>query len=186
MTNLKTIINGDSAKLSNYNLQEISRLTNTELSNLGLRKQNIEKLQAVFSIAKDINNFFDYSTKIGRSEDAFKVFRNKCTDMNYEGFYIILLTRANKVIRVLQISEGGVAGTVADPKKVFKLALEFKASHIIIGHNHPSGNNQPSGPDTTLTNKIVNAGKLLDLPCLDHIIFTDTQYYSYADEGQMN
>jgi DNA repair protein RadC len=97
----------------------------------------------------------------------------------------LLLNRGNKIIREVQVSEGGFSGTVADPKKIFKIALENNASAIILCHNHPSGNIQPSDADIKLTHKLKNAGEMLDLQVLDHIILGDEKYYSFADEGTL-
>ncbi len=82
--------------------------------------------------------------KITSSKDVFEYFSGIMGDINYEAFYILLLNRANKIIREIKISEGGISGTVADPKKIFKIALEYNASAIILCHNHPSGNIKPS------------------------------------------
>ena len=106
-------------------------------------------------------------------------------DQMVEQFWIILLNRANQVIRPELISEGGVSGTVADPKVIFKRALDKLASSIILIHNHPSGNLTPSQADIQLTHKLKEAGRCLDLPVLDHLIFTDHAYYSFADEGML-
>ena len=106
-------------------------------------------------------------------------------DLDHEQFWIVLLNRANKVIRKIVVSAGGVSGTVADPKLIFKHALENLASGIIRVHNHPSGNTKPSEADILLTKKLMDAGALLEIPVLDHIIFTDSEYYSFADEGKL-
>jgi DNA repair protein RadC len=87
------------------------------------------------------------------------------------------------VIRKCSISEGGISGTVVDPKKIFKIALDNHASSIILGHNHPSGNLQPSDADHKITKKIKEAGMMLDVAVLDHLIIGDDRYYSFADEG---
>ena len=81
------------------------------------------------------------------------------------------------------ISKGGQGGTIADPKIIFKSALENNAASIILAHNHPSGNLKPSQADINLTKKLREAGSFLDIPVLDHLIFTDTSYFSFADEG---
>ena len=104
-------------------------------------------------------------------------------DLPHEEFWILLLTRANEVIRPVQVSQGGVSGTIADPKMIFKFAIEHLASAIILIHNHPSGNLTPSQADIELTKKMKDAGKLLEIPVLDHLIFTNATYYSFADEG---
>jgi DNA repair protein RadC len=91
--------------------------------------------------------------------------------------------RANKVLGIFELSTGGVSGTVADPKLIFAAALKVAASGLILSHNHPSGNLQPSQADIDLTRKIKEAGKLLEIQLLDHIILTTEGYYSFADEG---
>jgi DNA repair protein RadC len=123
--------------------------------------------------------------KINSSKLAFEILQEHLADFSYEQFCILLLDRSNQLIRALTVSEGGIAGTVADPKKIFKLALENNASCIILGHNHPSGQVIPSEADIRLTQKICDAGKLFDLPVLDHIIVGDEKYYSFKDEGKI-
>ncbi len=119
------------------------------------------------------------------SRDIYHLMRPNLLDLPYEEFWVILLNRANAVMRKVAISQGGVAGTVADPKMIFKEALEQLASSIILVHNHPSGNRQPSAADLALTKKLRQAGDFLDLPVLDHLIYTDRGYYSFADEGTL-
>lgn len=121
--------------------------------------------------------------KITGSNDVFEIMSEYLLDLNHEEFWILLLNRANKVVRKLLISQGGFAGTVADPKKIFSMALENYASALVLCHNHPSGNLLPSVADKQLTRKMADAGKLMDLPVLDHIIFGEENYYSFADEG---
>ncbi len=96
---------------------------------------------------------------------------------------MLLLSRANKVLGFHKVSEGGLSGTVADPKIIFQTALKANSCSIILGHNHPSGNTAPSEADISLTKKLKNAGEFLDLPVLDHIIVTSESYYSFADEN---
>ncbi len=100
-----------------------------------------------------------------------------------EQFKVLLLNRANRVLGIYELSTGGVAGTVADPKLVFVAALKACASAIILCHNHPSGNTKPSAADLQLTKKMKQAGEVLDIAVLDHIILTSESYYSLADEG---
>lgn len=121
--------------------------------------------------------------KILSSKDAFEVLQSMISDYPHELFAIILLNRANHVIRKEIISEGGTDGTVVDPKKLFKLAIEGNASSIILGHNHPSGNVIPSESDKKLTHNLIEAGKVLQLPIIDHLIIGEEKYYSFADEG---
>ncbi len=103
--------------------------------------------------------------------------------MPHEEFWILLLDRANQIIKAEHISKGGVSGTVADAKIIFKSAIEHLASGIILCHNHPSGNNKPSNSDIELTQKLRQAGQLLDIKVLDHLIIAGGKFYSFADEG---
>lgn len=121
--------------------------------------------------------------KITSSQDVFHYLYAELSDKQYEEFWILLLDRANQVIRKVNISEGGMAGTVADPKKIFKMALDLNASSLILAHNHPSNNLKPSQNDIDLTKKLKAAGELLDIQVLDHLIFGSDAYYSFADEG---
>lgn len=124
---------------------------------------------------------------VSSSRECAEVLRLTWSDkINYcEEFKIILLNRANKVLGVSLVSSGGTCGTVADPKMIFQRALKANASSIILCHNHPSGNLKPSQADISLTNKLKNAGALLDIAVLDHVILTEESYYSFADEGLM-
>ena len=99
-----------------------------------------------------------------------------------EQFKVVLMNRAQRVLGIYELSTGGVAGTVADPKLVFTAALKANACNIILSHNHPSGNLKPSRADEELTKKIKEAGTYLDIKVLDHIIVTNEGYYSFADE----
>jgi len=121
--------------------------------------------------------------KISCSRDVFEVLKCAMGDQPYEEFWILILNKANRVIRKCCISEGGISGTVVDPKKIFKIAIDHHASSIILGHNHPSGNVQPSEADQKITRKIRESGLMLDIAVLDHVILGDGNYFSFADEG---
>lgn len=123
--------------------------------------------------------------QITSSQDAFEVLRSQYADLNHEEFWILLVNQANRVQSKQLISRGGRAGTVVDAKLVFETALRHKATSIILSHNHPSGNLKPSDQDRTLTKKIIEGGKLLDVRVLDHLIFSNDTYYSFSDEGDM-
>ncbi|MBE0641469.1 MAG: JAB domain-containing protein, partial [Bacteroidales bacterium] len=121
--------------------------------------------------------------RISSSTEAFDALRSVLEDSPYEVFWILLLNRANRLISRVMISEGGFSGTVADPKKIFKVAIERRASSIILAHNHPSGNLRPSEADIRLTKRLKSSGEMLDLPVLDHLIVGDKGFFSFADEG---
>jgi DNA repair protein RadC len=121
--------------------------------------------------------------KIEASRSAFDLIKSDLMDLPHEEFWVILLNRANRLIRTKRVSGGGVSGTVADPKIIFKLALEELASGMIVVHNHPSGNLTPSQSDIALTKKLKEGGKLLEITLLDHLIVSNEKYLSFADDG---
>lgn len=171
--------------MANNSLGDIARSSVSELA----RKGNITRAQAIRVIsAFELGRRRSMSDRVIKqsitsSRNAFEVFSPLLSDKPYEEFWILLLNRANRLIRKECISEGGISGTVVDPKKIFKVALDHHATGIILGHNHPSGNIQPSESDIRITNKIVEAGKLLEVSVLDHIIISDNGFYSFSDEG---
>ncbi|RED92816.1 RadC family protein [Marinoscillum furvescens] len=123
--------------------------------------------------------------KIKSSTDAYELIRPDLTDLPHEEFWAILLRKNNEVISKERVSIGGVSATVADPKMIFKKAVDALAAGIIVAHNHPSNTNRPSHYDTQLTQKLKRAGEALDIPLLDHLIITDHEYYSFADESNL-
>lgn len=122
---------------------------------------------------------------ITNSLDSTKVLREIYdidTIEHHEEFKVLLLNRANRVLGAYTAGKGGQAATIADPKMIFQAALKANAASIIISHNHPSGSLKPSSADIAITNKLVNAGSMLDINVLDHIIITADGYFSFADE----
>lgn len=123
--------------------------------------------------------------KINSSKDAFSLLNPKLADLPHEEFWIVLLNRANKVIKIESISKGGISGTVVDVRLVSKSAIENNTSSVILAHNHPSGNLKPSQNDVEITKKIKEALKLFDITLFDHLIIGDQSYYSFTDEGAL-
>lgn len=121
--------------------------------------------------------------KISSSQDAYNLFYPILADLNHEETWALLLDRSNKVVSTLQISRGGISGTVVDIRLVLREAINHYASGIILGHNHPSGNCRPSPQDTALTKKMKEAAAWMDISLLDHIIVCGENYYSFADNG---
>jgi len=182
------LINKGTSVLSDAELLAILiRVGNRNESAVDLAKKILTSVEGnLISLSKlsipDLEKF----KGMGEAKLAFEILQEYLADYNYEQFCILLLDRSNQLIRVITVSEGGIAGTVADPKKIFKLAIENNASCIILGHNHPSGQVIPSEADIRLTLKMFESGKLLDLPVLDHIIVGDEKYYSFKDEGKID
>lgn len=117
------------------------------------------------------------------SKDALNIFKPLLGDLDHEQFWVLFLNHRNKVLQKKQMSIGGMNGTLVDVRLLFKWALEFGASSLILGHNHPSGSLQPSKDDEKLTDKIKEAGDCLDIKVLDHIIVTEKDYFSFADNA---
>ncbi len=124
-------------------------------------------------------------TAITCSRDAYDEFYPLLADKPHEEFWILLLNRRHQVIERTQLSKGGWTGTVVDVRQLFELAIKAKATAIILGHNHPSGNTTPSAEDRALTARVAEAGKTLDIKVLDHLIVAGQHYVSFADEGLM-
>ena len=137
---------------------------------LGRRRKYIEKNERI---------------KIVSSNDAYNCLIGDLMDLNHEEFWILLLSRSNHVIKKINVSKGGVSGTVVDSKVIFKHALEHLASSIVLCHNHPSGNLKPSDADLKLTKNLKEAGRVMDIVVVDHLIIGEKSYYSFGDEGML-
>lgn len=123
--------------------------------------------------------------QVRSSQDAYDVLGPTLADLPHEEFWILLLNRSNRITEKICISAGGIAGTVVDPKLLFKRAIEGVASSLILFHNHPSGNLKPSQADIEITRKLRKGGEMLDIAILDHLIVSESGYYSFADEGML-
>jgi len=169
----------------NQNITDLSRLSIKEMIKFkGIGEAKAINIAAALELGRR-RRLKDSITrkKIVSSRDAFELLHPIVSDNNYEEFWIVTLNRGNVIKRTHKISEGSLAGTVADPKKIFKIALEDNASSVILCHNHPSGNRNPSKKDHEITQKCKAVGISLDLPVLDHIIIAEDAYFSFADEG---
>ncbi|HNQ12031.1 MAG TPA: DNA repair protein RadC [Bacteroidia bacterium] len=168
-----------------YNWAELSRKSIPDLiKTKGIGKVKAITLSAALEIGKRRREE-EARTKsqIKSSRDAFELFRTDLEDLNHEEFHVICLNRANKLIKKIKLSKGGMSGTVVDPKLIFKMAIEMQAHGIIVAHNHPSESPFPSDEDKKITSKLKEAGKMLELNLIDHIIIAGSNYFSFADEG---
>lgn len=122
---------------------------------------------------------------IASSAAAYEELRPVLADLPHEQFWLLLLDRGNRVTHRVQVSDGGMHGTVADPKRIFKVALDRQAASMVLAHNHPSGQLRPSSEDIALTKKLVEGARLLDLAVQDHLVCCEHGYYSFADNGML-
>ncbi len=149
---------------------EAKAITIVSALELGRRRGLLEKPQKV---------------RIQSSQDTYEHMKPFLLDLDHEQFWVVLLDRANQVIRTESVSSGGVSGTVVDARMIFRSAITHLASSMILVHNHPSGQLKPSHQDITLTEKLVAAGRTMDVPIIDHLIFSDHGYFSFADESMI-
>ena len=167
----------------NNNLHELGRLSISELTKYkGIGSAKAISIVAALELGKrrklsDIIN----KKQITSSKDSYEYFYTFLSDLQHEEFWVLFLNQANKIISSHKISQGGQNSTIIDVKIIIKMALEKNALAIILSHNHPSGNRQPSNTDISITNRIQNAASLFDIKVLDHIIIADNKYYSFAD-----
>lgn len=176
-------------------------LTNYDNNLLNLAKANFEDLISVKGIGpakaisilaclelvkRKMSSEAKVYKQIRSSQDAYYVFDPLFQDLQHEEFWVIYLNRNNRVIKSENLSKGGVAGTVVDQKIIFKRALQLLASSIVLAHNHPSGNLKPSQEDLRITKKIKAGAEILGLKVLDHLIVSETGYFSFSDEGLLS
>jgi DNA repair protein RadC len=176
--------------------REMLSMVNNNLNSLG--KLSISDLMKIHGIGNARAITITAALELGRrrklsevpdvpqikcSKDVFDLLGPLLSDLLHEEFWILFLNRSNKVINRMKLSQGGISGTVTDVRMVMKKAIENLASGIIVCHNHPSGNLNPSESDTRITQKIKEAGNLMDIQLLDHLIVSEKDYYSFADNG---
>jgi DNA repair protein RadC len=171
---------------NNFNsLQSFGRTQLKSYSGIGDAKAIL--ISAVMEIVKRSQFSSNQKiTKINSSKDAFTCLQPLMLGLEHEEFFVIYLNRGNAILACEQISKGGVSGTVADGKIIFSKALKYKASAMILAHNHPSGQLRPSEADKKLTKSLSEFGRYIDIQILDHLILANNNYLSFADEGFMS
>ena len=121
--------------------------------------------------------------RIGSSAEAFQIFKPYLSDLQTEEVWAIFVNQNNKVLHFSQMTSGGITGSMVDVRPLYKTALEYFATGIFLAHNHPSGNLRPSEDDRRITKQVVEAGKIMNIILIDHLILNQTSYFSFADEG---
>jgi len=190
------ISNGNKIKSAVELARDVLRLGKDNLNELG--KLNVKEITRVNGIGEAKAIAIVAALEIGRrrqamsyvekpvvtsSKDVALFLQSKFRDHRHEVFAVVFLNRTNKINNFQVISEGGITGTVADPRIILKKALEEDAVSLILCHNHPSGSLKPSKADEDLTQKIKEAARYFDIKVTDHIIVSEIGYYSFADEG---
>lgn len=173
--------------LSKHELPIVLRMNIGELLQMkiaGLTERIAASIAAVGEIARRRMTYeVKEKARITSSRDAHDILCPRVGDLAHEEFHVMCLNRSNKVLSIHTISQGGITGTIADPRIIFNKAIIDGATALILCHNHPSGSLQPSLADIELTKKMKDCGKLLEIQIFDHIIIGGNGYYSFADEG---
>jgi len=177
--NILASINNDLNKLSKLTIANL-----TQFNGIGEAKA-ISIIAALELGRRRKDSDVEKKVAIKSSKDAYNIIADVLSDLPHEEFWVLYLNRKNEVIKKENISKGGVSGTIADSKIIFKSAIEQLASAIILCHNHPSGSLKPSNADIKLTQKLKETGLMLDTPVLDHLIIGEKDYFSFADENLM-
>lgn len=168
-------------------LIELSRMTLSELKKFkGIGEAKAITIAAALELGRRRRGAEVLEKKLIRtSRDAFEIIQMLIGDSLYEQFVVLFLSNSQHLIKTQVVSEGGVTGTVVDPRKIFRLALECNAVAMVLGHNHPSGSTNPSQKDIDLTKKMLIAGRAIEIIVVDHVIIGTENYYSFADDGAL-
>jgi DNA repair protein RadC len=170
----------------NNSLYKLGKLSVADLTKIdGIGDAKAISIIAAFELGRRRKESSLKTVQIKNSKSVYDIFQPVLSDLSYEEFWVLYLNRANKIIGKERISSGGTAGTVIDVKIIIKHGIDKLSSSIILIHNHPSGNVQPSDNDKEITQKISSASKLMDITTLDHIIVGYNSYFSFADEGEL-
>jgi DNA repair protein RadC len=174
-------------KLGKDNLDELGKLSIKDLTRIpGIGEAKAVTLAAALELGRRRHASTFYNKNYVRSSKELAEFlKTSLKDYPYEVFAVIFLNRANKINHFEVMSKGGLSNTIVDPRIIFKKAFEVDCTSLILCHNHPSGSLRPSRADEELTTRLKNAGNLLDIKVVDHIIVSDEGFYSFADDGLM-
>ncbi|MCC5922254.1 MAG: DNA repair protein RadC [Crocinitomicaceae bacterium] len=175
----------DVLRLGNNSLHQLGKLNCKEFQQIkGIGEAKAINIMAALELGRRRNELEEAPPeKITSSKAAYRLLSPYFQDLAHEEFRIIALNRANHVLGTPLISQGGVTGTVADGKIIFKTLIQMNACACILAHNHPSGQLKPSDADIKLTKKLRSFGELVEINILDHLILTDHGYFSFSDEG---
>ncbi len=167
------------------NWRTLAKSTEWDLLEIyGLDAHTAQRILGVFEISRRYQSAeVRQRRSIKTSRDVYDLLQVQLADLDHEQFYVLYLNFSNEILEISQLSIGGRHSTIADAKRIFQQALRCAATGLILCHNHPSGQRKPSPQDEALTKDIKEFARLIDMKLLDHVIFTDNGYFSFADEG---
>ena len=168
-----------------YNWQKLSKLSIKDLMKFkGIGEAKAISVAAALEIGRrKAAQEIPEKEKVTSVNDLYKIFSQYLSDLQTEEFWAIFLNQKNHVIYKTQISKGGISGTLVDVRVIFRIAIEHLATSVVVAHNHPTGNLTPSQPDISITRRIKEAGYLLDIKLLDHLIIGENSFFSFSEQG---
>jgi DNA repair protein RadC len=170
---------GDFASIEKIDISDLMKIK-------GIGKTKAITLAAVFEIARRTKIIpFERKKIIRQPDDVAQIFIHKLGNLATEEFHVVLLSTANTMIKDVLVSKGSLNASIVHAREVFKPAISEMAAAVILVHNHPSGNPQPSAEDKKITKRLIEAGKLLDINVFDHLIIAGENYYSFAADGEI-
>lgn len=183
----ENVINLAQRILSQYNLRQLSQIDLAQLMSIhGIKESKAAQIAACFEIARRLESFNeDAKPKINSPEDVYRLIYPNLRGQKKEMFIELCLDTKNQIIKEDTISIGSLNANVVHPREVFKTALAQSAAHIIVAHNHPSGDPTPSKEDIEITRKLVETGKIMGIDVLDHVIIGDGRHFSMKEAGHI-
>lgn len=173
-------------EVCNFDLIRLSRLSLKDLTSVkGIGEAKAITILAALELGRRTREARGLNTILNTSQKAYEFLIPYLADLEVEKFYVIYMSNRHSVLGCEQIGSGGITSTTVDPIIVFKKALEYSATCIIVSHNHPSGNLKASEADRALTKRLADGGKLLGIKLIDHLIIGHNEYYSFADNGDL-
>jgi DNA repair protein RadC len=180
----ENVIDMSNRLIAEYGLDKLFDCSLKELQEIkGIGPSKAMQILTIAEIQKRINQSKNPVKKISCAEDVFNYFYERLKDEKQENFYILILNNQNNIIKEQLISKGVLDAAILHPREVFKPAIKNSASKIILVHNHPSGNPEPSPEDLDITKQLIDAGKLIDIKILDHVIIGEGKWWSWLEEA---
>ncbi len=183
----ENVLNLSQRILNQYNLKQLSRINLTQLMKVhGIKESKAAQISACFEIARRLESCTeDIKPKINSPEDVYRLIYPRLREQKKEMFIELCLDTKNQVIKEETISIGSLNANIVHPREVFKMALAESAAHIIVAHNHPSGDPTPSREDIEITKKLVETGSIMGITVLDHVIIGDGRHFSMKEAGHI-
>lgn len=180
----KSVMDISKGILGNHNFSRLSKMSVSQLSKeFGIGKAKACQICACFEMGRRASGFVDKDIKINCAQDIFKMFGSKMSDLQSENFKVVYLNTRRKVLCDKTLFVGTLSESVVSPREIFRVALDEGAAAAILIHNHPSGDPSPSDDDINITKELIEAGKILGVDVLDHIIIGRNNYWSIMENG---